>query len=140
MIRCLAALVPAVAFARPLAGTAPLEESGDFALRMVEGIHRYLDPLTNLHMRQGPGAPLARTLGIVEPRVRPVTMELVGSYSQPSLIHKGPGYHIQAVRWEAIQGLYGEGLLLQPESPPKAPSDRLSRRPQRYPSGSRGCR
>jgi hypothetical protein len=114
VFRFLVALIPAAMLAQPLAGTRPLEESGDFALKMIEGIHQYLNLVP---ARSGSAG---QALGIAEPRVNPVTMELVGTTTRPALIHQAPGYRVEAVRWQAVEGLYGEGLLLQPDGPPKA--------------------
>jgi hypothetical protein len=63
---------------------------------------------------------LATILGVVDPR-RPVpALELVSTTATPALVARGAGYDVFAVRWPVLDGVSGEGLLLQPHAPPVA--------------------
>lgn len=120
--------------------TDPLEASQDLAAEMVEGIHRYLDRATQLaaSSRNRYWTPdfssaaayersveenrehLKSILGVVDPRQPINALELVATTDRPARIAVGEGYEIHTVRWEALPGVFGEGLLLQPDSPPRA--------------------
>src|SRR4051812_26558565 len=96
VLGCLAA--PALCRAEPLPGTKPLESKEDFARVMVDGIHRYLDKLTDaaIAKRTATWKPdyssaatyvkslepqrqrLRKILGVVDERL-PAAMEYVGS-------------------------------------------------------------
>ena len=130
---------PAGADAPFLAGTAPWTEDGDPAARIVSGIHEYLDRLTASMPAQRasrwtpdysspaaydaslqPARGRLRTwIGAVDARSAP-EMQLVATVEAPALLGQGPGYDIFQVRWPVLAGVTGEGLLLEPRSPPKA--------------------
>ncbi|MBI1356627.1 MAG: hypothetical protein GC160_19990 [Acidobacteria bacterium] len=123
-----------------LSGTDALELEGDPAAQMVEGIHRYLDRATAASVAgrerfwhrdfsseqayQASVEPnrrrLATLLGVVDPRVSTPAFELVATSEQSAEIAAGEGYRVLAVRWETLPGVFGEGLLLQPDAPPVA--------------------
>ncbi|MBN1345044.1 MAG: hypothetical protein JXQ73_20285 [Phycisphaerae bacterium] len=123
-----------------LNGTSPLRDQGDLAARMVAGIDRFLTRgLTASVERRGGHwkqdfssreayarsvsanrERLREIIGAVDPRPLPVQMELVGTTEQPSLVGQGAGYTVHAVRWRALDGVDGEGLLLRPTSSPVA--------------------
>ena len=123
-----------------LPSTRPLETSQDLAAEMVEGIHRYLDRATRsaASARDRHWSPdfssadgywrsvtanrerLKTILGVIDPRLPVDALELVTTTDQPAKIAFGKGYEVLAVRWEALPGVFGEGLLLQPDSPPRA--------------------
>jgi dienelactone hydrolase len=123
-----------------LRGTKALTTQSDLAADMVAGIDRFL-------MRELEGAPARRErlwerdfssteaylrsvvphrqrfqkiIGAVDSRPRHVAMELVATTTRPSFVTRGDGYTVQAVRWPAIDGMKGEGLLLRPEAEPIA--------------------
>ncbi|MDE0106320.1 MAG: dienelactone hydrolase family protein [Bryobacterales bacterium] len=118
----------------------PLETSQDLAVEMVEGIHRFLDRATqsaasqrDRNWRPDFSSPdkywrsvdanrerLKTILGVVDPRLPVEAVELVATTDRPAKIAVGKGYEVLAVRWEALPGVFGEGLLLQPDSPPRA--------------------
>ena len=120
--------------------TEPLDSEGDFAAEMVEGIHRYLDravgkaqadrgrfwnaDFSSWEAYEGSvdrnRDRLKTILGLVDQRVKDPSLELVTTLARPSRIAAGPGYVVHEVRWEALPGVYGEGLLLQPEASPLA--------------------
>ena len=119
-------------------GTAPLRGEGDSAAAMVEGIHRYLDRATERTARDRSAfwqqdfsshaayersvepnrRRLRRILGLVDERVGIRSLELVSTTATPAQIASGDGYRIVTVRWEALPGVYGEGLLLEPAAEP----------------------
>jgi len=122
-----------------LPDTQRLKLSPDIPAKMVGGIERFLRRLTTDSV--GPRrrrwnrdfsspeayvasvAPnrerLRRIIGIVDPRPAP-RMELVATTDCPSLIARGEGYAVHAVRWPVFEGMHGAGLLLQPDSAPIA--------------------
>src|SRR5262249_39498328 len=61
-----------------------------------------------------------RMIGAVDNRVAVTALEYIGSTLEPALVAEEPGYRIYAVRWPVFDGVYGEGLLLQPKAPPLA--------------------
>ncbi|MBL8179806.1 MAG: hypothetical protein JNK48_34320 [Bryobacterales bacterium] len=96
------ALLPFALSAQPLPGTLPLDWTGDSAGLVVSGIHRFLDSY-----RKPPSSPtrerLAYILGATEPLQRR-PMERLGGHR---------------VRWQVLDTLAGEGLLLQPKTKPR---------------------
>jgi dienelactone hydrolase len=63
---------------------------------------------------------LRKIIGAVDPRVHFADLELVGTMSSPALIASRNGYKAYAVRWPVLDGVTGEGILLQPDRPPVA--------------------
>jgi dienelactone hydrolase len=136
------AILGLVGFARgaeptPLPGTQPLVAEGDLPMVMLDGFDRFLDRHTAASIEQraalwkrdtsspakyeqsiaGNRAHLATILGVVDAREKFEAPELVATVDRPALVGKGDGYQVFAVRWPAIRGIYGEGLLLVPNSP-----------------------
>ena len=123
-----------------LPATRQLETSQDLAAEMVEGIHRFLDKATEASASSrdqywnrdfSSGAAYERSvdknrerlktiLGVVDPRIPVDSLELIATTERPSVIAVGEGYEVQTVRWEALPGVFAEGLLLQPVAPPRA--------------------
>ncbi|MCZ7639858.1 MAG: hypothetical protein M5U12_29705 [Verrucomicrobia bacterium] len=99
------------------AATAPSEPVGNLWL------DRLLAEATTHRAR------LQHILGIRDPR-EPVQMRLVATVpgpraanaaaANPGEVGRGPGYRILAVAWNVFRGVEGEGLLLVPDSPPRA--------------------
>lgn len=134
------AIAAAAAAQTVLPSTRPLETSQDLAAEMVEGIHRFLDRATRSATsdRDRNWSPdfssaneywrsvdanrerLKTILGVVDPRLPAHAIELAATTDRPAKIAAGEGYEVLAVRWEALPGVFGEGLLLQPDSPPRA--------------------
>ena len=128
---CLAAEKPG----EPLAGTKPLTMEGDIAAQMVAGIDKFLLREIELsverrekHWKRDFSSPeaynksiepnrkrLAKILGVVDERVPFDAPELVATTKQSALVGKGENYEIFAVRWPAVRGVHGEGLLLVPK-------------------------
>jgi dienelactone hydrolase len=124
--------------AQTLPGTAPLKEQGDFALQMVYGIDRYLGSEWALafagrasHWKrdlssraayeasvQPNAASLRKMIGATDARSKPDLR--VERPASGAALAQGKGYRVDAVRWSALPGVEGEGLLLVPVGTPKA--------------------
>ncbi|MBM4050271.1 MAG: hypothetical protein FJ279_34685, partial [Planctomycetes bacterium] len=135
------AWMAAASEAQPLAGTEPLTMEGDLAAQMVAGIGRFL--LREIeasvgrraqHWKPDCSSPenyaksvapnrqrFLKRIGVVDAREK-VRMELVAGFpsDEPGLVGKGRGFKILAVRWNALRGVEGEGLLLEPARKPVA--------------------
>jgi dienelactone hydrolase len=129
----LLAAVPARA-AEPLPGTKPLTAEGDLAAQMVAGIDKYLmrELAASVEKRKQYWKPdfsspeayarsvqpnrerLKKILGVIDPHV-PVEMQYVASTDQPALVAETDAYKVHAVRWPVLEGVDGEGLLLEPK-------------------------
>src|SRR5262249_46379547 len=59
-----------------------------------------------------------KTIGVVDSRL-PVRMERFGD-DAPALIAEKDNYRIYQVRWPVLDGVWGEGLLLEPKGQPVA--------------------
>ena len=119
----------------PLAGTKPLTMEGDIAAQMVAGIDKFLLREIELsverrekHWKRDFSSPeaynksiesnrqrLAKILGVVDERVKFDAPELIATTKESALVGKGENYEIFAVRWPAVRGVHGEGLLLVPK-------------------------
>jgi dienelactone hydrolase len=126
--------------AQPLAGTRPLAPDGDAAARMVAGIDRYLDRELAAAVEKRPALwkldrssaeaysrslepyrdRLRRLLGVVDRRMPVTDLEYVGAGGPPEAVGEAVGYHVFAVRWPVLDGVDGEGLLLEPKGKPVA--------------------
>ncbi len=125
-----------------LPGTAPLTWEGDLAARMVDGIRRYLLHRTDVtRARRLRGwnpdvssrktwdswlAPrrrrLARILGVgVDQRVDSEGLQILSAPgADNTVLARGTGYVVHAVRWPVLEVVDGEGLLLLPHRRPRA--------------------
>ncbi len=123
------------AAAAQLPGTQPLTPDPDFSASMVAGVHRYLDraiaasvAARAAHWRRDPSSPaaytasvqpnrqrLARLLGVVDPRLPVRELEFVGGTATPSLVAETAEAALHRVRWPVFDGVFGEGLLIQPK-------------------------
>ncbi len=126
--------------AEPLPGTRPLTAEGDLAAQMVAGIDKYLTRATadSAAKREQFWKPdysspeayaksvrpnrerLARVLGVVDKRLPVTDLEHVATAGQPALVAEGDGYKVYAVRWPVLEGVEGDGLLLEPKGKPVA--------------------
>lgn len=122
-----------------LPGTAPLEFDGELWARIVDGAHRFLDRKTAESMagrarfwKRDFSSPeayqksiepnrqrLKRILGVVDARV-PAVMERFGDEDNPALVAETDRYRVYQVRWTVLEGVHGEGLLLEPKAKPLA--------------------
>ncbi|MEW5974262.1 MAG: hypothetical protein AB1898_00510 [Acidobacteriota bacterium] len=121
-----------------LPGTLPLTVEGDLAMSMVDGIHTFLDrelekaeqerrwrwerasPEEWARLRTAARESLRRRIGAVDPRLPVRALEMLESTATRAQIATGRGYQVFRVRWPVLEGVDGEGLLLQPDGPPLA--------------------
>ncbi len=126
--------------AEPLPGTQPLPRTGDFSAQMVAGIHQFLLRETENSVatraqlwqrdRSSPEAyaksvapnrqHLAQILGVVDPRIPFKALEHIATTRDSAIIAETADYTVFAVRWPVLEGVTGEGLLLEPKSPLRA--------------------
>lgn len=123
------------AIAQTLPGTARLEMKGDIASEMIDGIDRFL-------LRQLAESPrqrerqwqhtatveerenwlqekrdrLAYLIGVRDERTQFTSIELVASLDTPAEVGSTETYRILKVRWPVLDGVFGEGLMLEPKS------------------------
>lgn len=117
-------------------GTQPLTQTGDIASNLVAGVDRFLLRELNRSQEQRAQywhreyssaepysssvatnrARLAHIIGVRDSRVRFQAPELVATLEESALIGHGRDYDILMIRWPVLDGLHGEGLLLQPHS------------------------
>ncbi len=62
---------------------------------------------------------LRTILGVVDARL-PARMERFGDDDNPALVAQTERYRVYQVRWPVLDGIFGEGLLVQPTLPPQA--------------------
>src|SRR5690606_25688280 len=58
---------------------------------------------------------LSQIIGAVDSRLTPTEMEYVATTSVPAKVSENEHFITYAVRWPVFEGVYGEGLLLQPK-------------------------
>ncbi|MBM3812102.1 MAG: hypothetical protein FJW20_10775 [Acidimicrobiia bacterium] len=113
----LASALAAAVWAQPLAGTEELRRTGDLAAQMVESIDAYLmrrlseAPSRRVAPKPGDRGTLRRLLGLVDAPAAEVSLQFGAKVGQ------GHGFEILHVRWPALEGVEGEGLLLRPAKP-----------------------
>ncbi len=131
--------VPLRSESRPaLPNTTRLEGKDDLSARMVAGIDRFLMRRLerSVQARQrfwnrdfSSAAPyresldpnlqrFRRVIGLVDERL-PARMEYFRDYGGSPQLSQNDRYQIWQVRWPAVEGVFGEGLLLQPTSEPR---------------------
>ncbi|HLJ09540.1 MAG TPA: hypothetical protein VKU82_00050 [Planctomycetaceae bacterium] len=135
-----AAFARAAAAADPLPETAPLTIAEPLDVLMVDGIDRFalreiaasVEERARLWNRDfssasayeksiAPNREHLRTiLGVVDRRATPQAIEMVETKFQPALVARGTNYTVQAVRWNVLEGVTAEGLLLEPQGKPVA--------------------
>lgn len=137
VLRILLMLAAVPAFADPvetLPGTRPLTESGDLSTLMLDGIHRFtdrkidesVDHRARLWNRDTSSQPayersirpnrdsFRTVIGAVDSRLPP-SMERFGDDTSPALVAETVSFQVHQVRWPVLEGVYGEGLLLEPK-------------------------
>ena len=137
LVAALLIVAPATAQS-PLPGTAPLTGSIDLAERMIDDINNFLVKETATAARdrarlwkhdfssaqayeksiEPNRKNLARIIGAVDPRVQPPALIPEATLTTPSLVGRGKGYQVHAVRWPVFEGVFAEGLLLNPDRAP----------------------
>jgi dienelactone hydrolase len=116
-----------------LPSTGVLTWQGDLSEKMMEGLHGFIEGKIagSVEKRSrrwdrdvsSPGAyaksvqpnrqRFRKAIGAVDPRV-PVRMERFGDDDHPALVAETSRYRIFQVRWPVLDGVWGEGLLLEP--------------------------
>jgi dienelactone hydrolase len=144
-LRCLALAVllasPFVAAAEDaprLPDTAPLTWQGDLSQRMMDGLHSFIEgrvarsietraglwkrdcssPEAYENSIQANRRRFCKFIGVVDPRVA-VRMERVGDDEAPALVGDTDLYEVYCVRWPVLDGVWGEGLWLEPKKAPR---------------------
>ena len=119
----------AALFGQALPGTRDLTLKGDFADRMLDGMDRWLlrELAAAPARRDARSSPaeekrkrFAKIIGVVDRRIPFESPALDATVSQPALVAETPAYKVWAVRWPVLDGVFGEGLLLEPLKPPIA--------------------
>jgi dienelactone hydrolase len=123
-----------------LPGTRPLTAKGDLSAQMRAGIDRFTAREAERAARERGrfwkrdlSAPeayarsvapnrerLRRLVGAVDARVPFAAPELIATTAAPALVAEADTFRAYAVRWPALEGVTGEGLLLQPRGQPRA--------------------
>ncbi len=131
----LVSAVLALGQSQPLPGTVLLSGNEDFADRMMDGAHRFVERQIeesvqkrqqywrrDFSSRQAYEASVEpnrqrflQIIGAVEPRLS-ARMERFGDDENPALVADTATYRIYQVRWAVLEGVIGEGLLLEPRS------------------------
>jgi len=122
-----------------LSGTAPLTWEGDLSVRMMDGAHRFverkiaesLDTRTR-HWHRDLSSPAAYEQSISENRRRfvektgavdpllPGALERFSEDTDPLVVAETAAYRVYQIRWPVLDGVHGEGLLLEPRRNPAA--------------------
>lgn len=117
-----------------------LLDAGDLGTKMVAGIGTWLDiktsenqTLRNESFLANAGKitldtkyveqkkqTLKKILGIIDSSKTTVDLELLETVTKPALIHENKLYKILKIRWQVVEGLHGEGLLIEPKGKPIA--------------------
>ncbi len=139
VVMILAAAAPGRA-ALPLPGTEVYRGEEDLAERTLVGLRRFLLAETERSVEgraafwardlASPAAygesvaanreRLRRILGVVDPREPVEALEMLETTSRPARLAETERFCVYAVRWPAVGEVHGEGLLLEPQSRPRA--------------------
>ena len=123
-----------------LPGSQPISLQGDLSAQMVAGIDKFLlreidrAPSEraglwqyNFSSREAHEKSIApnrerfrKYIGAVDGRMPVAELEYIETTLTPSLVADTESYTIRAVRWPVFDGVFGEGLLLQPKGRPIA--------------------
>jgi dienelactone hydrolase len=122
-----------------LPGTQTWDLHGDLADQMMNGLHRFIQrkidaapagrerfwkrdtssPQAYARSLQPNREQLLKILGMVDPRL-PARIERYGDDRRPALVAAATHYKVWQVRWSVLDGVDGEGLLLEPNAKPVA--------------------
>ena len=117
-----------------------LLDAGDLGTKMVSGIGTWLDAktLANQTLRnekflnnakkdlldpkvlEQKKLTLKKILGIIDSPQITQDLELLQTLNKPALIFENKHYKILKIRWQVVEGLQGEGLLIEPIGKPTA--------------------
>ncbi|PYJ02299.1 MAG: hypothetical protein DME25_16240, partial [Verrucomicrobia bacterium] len=123
-----------------LPGTQPMTLQGDASAQMVAGIDKFLmreiersvgerqklwhRDFSSIEAYEKSVQPnrerLRKIIGAVEARLAGATIELVTNTGSSATIAETERFKVSAVRWPVFEGVFGEGLWLQPKTPPVA--------------------
>ncbi len=128
----------------PLAGTRPMElatepSSEELSEQLLAAAHAFIERKIDesvdrraRHWNRDPSSAeayersiepnrgrLMKIIGVVDERL-PVVMERFGDDENPALVARTDQYSVYQVRWPVLEGVFGEGLLLEPEGEPVA--------------------
>jgi dienelactone hydrolase len=121
-----------------LPGTQPLALQGDLSAQMVAGIDRFLTRQTAESVAereeywhrdfssaeaydasvQPNRERLRAIIGAVDARLPVTALEFVSGTSNPAKVGETELFTVEAVRWPVLEGVYAEGLRLQPKGEP----------------------
>jgi len=134
------ACLPVEAAVSTLPGTRPLQwQEEDLSTRLMDGAHRFIDGQMqaarakrvrfwnyDTSSKQAYEASVTdnrrrlRTIvGLVDSRL-PAAMERFGDDTAPARVAEAVKYRVFQVRWPVLDGIFGEGLLVQPKGKPLA--------------------
>jgi cephalosporin-C deacetylase-like acetyl esterase len=105
-----------------LPGTVSLPESADLSGSMLAGLHVLAGRLTarSTAGRRPSREKLAAAIGIVDERLPAPQLELVGDTTAPALLRETDRCRVFRVRWPVFDGVFGEGVHVQPKGTPVA--------------------
>src|SRR6185295_8949241 len=63
---------------------------------------------------------LQKATGAVDPRLPVTGLEIIRTTRGPAQVAETTGYRVHEVRWPVFEGVWGEGLWLQPTRPARA--------------------
>jgi hypothetical protein len=135
VVALLGLVVLALGQSQPLPGTLPLGGEEDLSERMMDGAHRFVErqieesvqkrrqywrrDFSSAQAYYASVTPnrnrLLQIIGAVDPRL-PVRMERCDDDGNPALVAETAGYRTYQVRWAVLEGVTGEGLLLEPKA------------------------
>ncbi len=116
-----------------------LWQEKDFSKRLMDGAHRFIDKQIqaarvkrarfwkyDTSSKQAYKTSVAENrqrlrtiIGAVDTRL-PARMERFGDDADPALVAEAAKYRVFQVRWPVLDGVFGEGLLVQPKQGPLA--------------------
>jgi dienelactone hydrolase len=114
--------------------TERLAEHPDRSKAMLDGLHRFAERKIDESLQtraklwnrdtsspdayersvRGNRESFQKKIGVVDARL-PVTMERFGDDDAPALVAEGDSLRVYQVRWPVLEGIHGEGLLLEPK-------------------------
>ena len=117
----------------PLPGSAPLAGNDDLSVRMMDGLHRYIERKISAsvagrgkYWQRDSSSPAAyeksiepnrqrfqQQIGLVDPRLPP-RLEKFSIDDEGPLVAETPRYRVYQVRWDVLDGVTAEGLLFEP--------------------------
>ena len=120
-----------------LPGTEPLTWTEKLDVKLMDGAERYMDRKIDESIEtrrefwnrdfSSPEAyeksvepnrrRFMKYIGMVDERAS-VKMERMGDVNDPSVVAETDTYRVEQVRWSVFEGIWGEGLLLQPKDIP----------------------